>query len=915
MPDALYLIDGHAQIYRCYYAPFRELSSPTGEPTKATYVFSQMLLSLVRDRRPTHLAMVIDVGGVPTFRDAIYAEYKAHREPPPEDFAPQEKRILTILEAAGVPILRLPGFEADDVIATLVEQARGRDLDVFLVSKDKDLEQLLAERVRMFDPNKGEIIDPDRLFAEKGYRPDQAIDVQTLTGDSVDNVPGVKGIGPKTAARLIAKYGSAEAVLKHADELTPALKTNVLAFAGQMPRTRELVTLRRDAPIGVTIDDLRFAGLRADALRPIFEELGFTRLLSQLDAADGGPPKPKPPPIPDSLFAEPAAPPPRRNAGPVRYELIDTPDRLDRFLGDLRAIRRFAFDTETTDLDPMTAELVGMSFAWKAGEAYYLAFRGPGGNRLDCRATLERLRPIFADESVRKVGQNLKYDISVVNQHGVPVRGVDFDTMIASFVLDAGRRSHGIDSLSMELFGHRKIPTTDLIGTGRNQIRMDQVEIRRVSDYACEDADFAWRLYEVFAPQLVESGLEPLFRETEMPLVEVLAEMEQTGVALDTDILAKMSNDLAGRLRELTLQIHDAAGRPFNIDSTKQLAEVLFDELGLRVVRQTRTSRSTDAETLETLAAETGHAVPRLLLEYRELVKLKNTYVDRLPEMINAKTGRVHASFNQTGAVTGRLSSSDPNLQNIPIRTEVGRQIRRAFVPGDKANVLLTADYSQIELRVLAHFCRDAALVRAFAEGRDIHAAVAAQVFDVPLAEVTKEQRGRAKAVNFGIIYGQGAYGLSRQTGIPVPEAKKFIDRYFARYPGIRGFIDDCIARARRDGYVRTILGRRRAIEDIRSQNRQAAAAAERLAVNTVVQGSAADLIKQAMIRIHRRIRDERRPSRMLIQVHDELVFEVPRATVEAEAEMIRREMTTALPLDVPIQMDINWGDNWLEGK
>lgn len=935
MPESLYLIDGHAQIYRCYYAPFRELTAPAGEPTKATYVFSQMLLTLTRLRKPTYLAMVMDVSGVPTFRDEIFPAYKAQREPPPEDFAPQEERILEIVDAAGIPILRLPGFEADDVIATLVERARGRDIDVFLVSKDKDLEQLLSDRVRMYDPHKDEVIDAERLFAEKGYRPENVIDVQTLTGDTVDNVPGVKGIGPKTAARLIAKYGTAEAVVRHADELTPALRANVLAFADQLARTRRLVTLRRDVPLTTTLDELRFTGIRANAVRSIFESLGFTRLIAQLDALDRRGPsevsrpdpdaerpvRPMPraatmavPAIADSLFAlSPEAP--ARAATSARYELVDTPASLASFLAALRQQKRFAFDTETTSLDPMSAKLVGMSFCWRTGEAYYLAFRGLGAALLDTRDTLERLRPVFADAAVAKVGQNLKYDVSVMNQHGVAVHGVDFDTMIASFVLDATRRSHGIDSLAMEVFGHRKIPTTDVIGAGRNQIRMDQVETRRVSAYACEDADFAWRLYEVFASQLAESGMEPLFRDTEMPLVEVLAEMEQTGVAIDTNILAKMSTTLAARLEDLTRQIHDAAGRPFNIDSTKQLAEVLFDELRLRVVRQTKTSRSTDAETLETLAAETDHPVPRLLLEYRELIKLKNTYVDTLPRMMNPRTGRIHASFHQTGTVTGRLSSSDPNLQNIPIRTELGRRIRSAFVPGDPAGVLLTADYSQIELRVMAHFCKDEALLRAFAEGQDIHAFVASQVFDVPLAEVTKDQRGRAKAVNFGIIYGQGAYGLSRQTGIPVPEAKKFIDRYFDRYPGIRAFIDGCVARARRDGFVSTILGRRRRIDDIHSRNRQAAAAAERLAVNTVVQGSAADLIKRAMIRIHRRIREEGRPSRMLIQVHDELVFEIPRTAVEAEADMIRREMTSALPLDVPIQVDINWGANWLEGK
>lgn len=792
MAETLYLIDGHAQMYRCYYAPFRELNSPTGEPTRATYVFSQMLLTLIRERKPTHLAMAVDVGGVPVFRDEIFPAYKANREPPPEDFPPQQDRICQIVEAAGIPIIRLPGFEADDVLATLAERARGRDMDVYFVSKDKDLEQLLSDRIRLYDPNKDEVIDAAWLRETKGYGPEQAVDIQTLTGDNVDNVPGVKGIGPKTAAKLIAKYGSAEAVVAHAEELTPAQKQNVLAFAPQLALTRQLVTLCREAPVREAVDDLRFTGLNVEAVRPFFESLGFARLLPQLDAF--GERKPTPARIPDSLFDDlpdtpepvPAAPP--QTMG--QYTCIDTLEAFEAFLAELRAQPRFAIDTETTSLDPMSAELVGMSFAWRSGEAYYLPFLGVGPRRLDGRATLEQLRPILEDASVEKIGQNLKYDLAVLSQQGMAVNGIAFDTMIASFVLDATRRSHSMDALALEVLGYRPIPTSDLIGTGRNQIRMDQVEIDRVCAYAAEDADVTWRLYEAFREQLAGSDVETLFRETEMPLVEVLAEMEQNGVAIDTERLAAMSNTLAARLKTLTDEIHAAAGRPFNIDSPKQLAEVLFDKLGLRVVRRTKTARSTDADSLATLAAETGHAVPRLMLEYREVIKLKNTYVDVLPEMINERTGRVHASFNQTGTVTGRLSSSDPNLQNIPIRTELGREIRKAFVPCDADHLLLTADYSQIELRVLAHFCRDSGLMRAFAEGQDIHAAVASQVFDVPLAAVTKAQRGRAKAVNFGIIYGQGPFGLARQTGISQTEAKHFIDAYFRRYPGIREFID-----------------------------------------------------------------------------------------------------------------------------
>jgi len=537
------------------------------------------------------------------------------------------------------------------------------------------------------------------------------------------------------------------------------------------------------------------------------------------------------------------------------------------------------------------------------------------GDCLKLETVIEGIRPVMTDPAVRKVGQNVKYDLVVLRRHGLEVRGVEFDTMIASFVLDSSRPSHGVDALARDLLGLEKTPITALIGKGANQITFDGVDTRRQCDYSAEDADVTWQLAQIFREQLAGSDLEKLFRETEMPLVEVLAAMEYEGVRVDTTILARQGEEIGRKLDALREQIYEAADCRFNIDSPKQLAVVLFDKLGLPVVRKTKTGRSTDAETLDTLAFETNHPVPALVKEYRELIKLKGTYIDTLPQMICPQTGRIHAGFNQTSAITGRLSSSDPNLQNIPIRTEMGRRIREAFVPRDADHVLLTGDYSQIELRVLAHFCKDEALRAAFAEDRDIHQFVAAQVFGVPLDQVTKEQRSRAKAVNFGIIYGQTAYGLSRATGMSVGEADGFIRMYFMRYPGIRMFIDATIDQAKRDGFVRTILGRRRAVPEINSRNRGLRTQAERLAVNTVIQGSAADLIKRAMIAIHRRIVSEQRPSRMIIQVHDELVFDVPRTAVEAEAEFIRHEMTTALPLEVPIKVDLAWGDNWLQSK
>jgi len=915
MPETLYLIDGHAQIYRCYYAPFRDLTSPSGEPTRATYVFCQMLFNLVRTRRPDYLAMVMDSTEAPIFRTELYPEYKANREPPPPDFAPQRDRIVQIVQAAGIPVLMQPGFEADDLIASIVHRVRKSSpgVRIFLLSRDKDLEQLLSEQVVMYDPGKDEEIDPAKLEAMKGYRPEQAVEVQTLSGDPTDNIPGVVGIGPKTAAKLIAKYGSAEGVLAHADELTPKQRENVLAFAPRLPVTRRLVMLKSDVPMAFDLERCRFRGFRPEAIRPIFDELGFERFRQPLEELRAVPVET------EGSAAEVERPAPHVEAGMTTtaegtYDVVDTPEKLERLARQLSRLKRFAFDTETTSLRPVEADLVGLSFSWQEGKGCYLPLRGMGGPTLPLDKVVRALGPIFADPAIGKCGQNLKYDIGVLRTAGMEVCGLDFDSLIASFVLDSSRRSHSLDALAADLLNHRMIPVTDLIGKGKSTVSMDQIDIRRVADYAGEDADMTWRLCERFRRQLERfPALGKLFYETELPLVEVLAEMEYNGVALDTELLAGMSNMMADRLAELTRQIRRLAKRDFNIDSTKQLAEVLFDHLKLPVIKKTRTGRSTDAETLEELANVYHSPIARLILEYRELSKLKNTYVDTLPDMISPRTGRIHASFHPTGAVTGRLSSSDPNLQNIPIRTELGRQIRRAFVPGRPGYVLLTADYSQIELRMVAHFSGDQNLKRAFAEDRDIHRFVAAQVAGVDPKDVTDEQRSRAKAVNFGILYGQGPFGLSRQTGMGVGEARAFIDMYFTRYAGVRAFIDRCIRQARSQGYVETILGRRRAIPDIRSHSKPARAAAERLAVNTVVQGSAADLIKRAMIHIHRRIRQENRPSRMLIQVHDELVFELPREAVPEEVEMIRHEMVNALALDVPIKVDVAWGENWLE--
>ncbi len=907
MSRSFYIIDGHAQIYRAYHARVGELTAPSGEPTRATYVFCQMLLNLIRDRQPDYLAMAMDVSDETVFRKEIYAEYKANREPPPEDMAVQIDRIVSILEAAGIPILRKERFEADDILATLARRFDEPGLHIYLVSRDKDLEQLLTDHVSLYDPVKDEVITPQRLFELKGWRTDQAIEAQILVGDSTDNVPGVRLIGEKKAAALLAKYGSARGVIEHADELTPKQRENVKAFAPRLEMTRQLVTLRDNVPLEFELEQGVCTRFDWSGARPIFEELGFRRLTEQLStmAPDGG----------SAVRTAEGPAVAAQGATESAYRLVNTPKAFDELGSRLAGQKDFALDTETTSVNATDAELVGLSFAWEAGEAYYIPVRSAYGETLPLKRVRDALGPVLADEAKRKVGQNLKYDLIVLRHAGMPVAGPLFDTMIAAFVLDPTQSSYKLDKLVRTHLEHEMIPISELIGKGRQQLQMDQVPLERVTEYAAEDADYTWRLKELFEPRLKGSDRGPLFFETEMPLVSVLTDMEYAGISLDGEFLREMGREMAARIDAIADEIHQQVGTPFNLDSPKQLGEILFDKLGYRVLKKTKTARSTDAETLEVLAAETGDPLPTRLLEYRELQKLHGTYVEALPKALSGRTGRVHTSYHQTGAVTGRLSSSEPNLQNIPVRTELGRQIRRAFVPRSRDELLIVADYSQIELRVLAHFCQDPALVEAFTADRDIHAFVAAQVNGVPLEAVTKEMRGRAKAVNFGIIYGQSAFGLSRTTGMSRTEAKAFIDDYFRRYPRIRGFLDQCIEDAKRDGYVRTILGRRRPIPNIESHNRTVRAQAERLAVNTVTQGSAADLIKMAMIQLHRRIRQERLALRMLLQVHDELVCEAPRKQAPRLSEIIADVMSHAMELRVPLKVDVHTGEDWLEAK
>jgi len=928
--ETFYIIDGHSQIFRAYYAPFGELTSPTGEPTRATYVFTNMLLELLQRRRPDYLAMAVDVGRESLERTRLFSDYKANREAPPEDLPPQSRRIEQIVRALGVPVWSGAGFEADDYLASAASKFAREDLQVVLVSRDKDLEQLIGERVVLYDPVTDRTTDSAALVAAKGYGPDKAVEIQTLTGDSTDNIPGVKGIGVKTAAKLIARYGTAEGVLAHADELTPKQRENVLAFAEQMPITRELVTLQRDVPLPDGLEACRWRGLDLPAVLPIFRELGFTRLVARLGeqapAKAAAPPAPAPaetlPPTeapgetaPTAETAGETAPGPApTTAADFDYRLVDTPEGLDELMASLAGVRRLAVDTETTSTRPMSAGLVGVSLAWQAGVGYYLPVRGPMGcGVLDVERLREKLAPMLADPGVEKIGHNLKYDAIVLAQAGMPMApaGIGFDTYLAAYVLDAAAAGK-LDDVAMRYLHHQCIPIREVIGTGAKAITMDQVPTDAAAIYAAEDAEVSFRLAEVLGERLAAEGLTELFEQVEMPLVIVLAEMQRAGIRVDPQQLKRQETELAKRADRLRDRILELAGVPFNPDSPKQLAEVLFERLGLPVGKRTKTGPSTDAGVLTRLAVE--HELPAAVLDYRRLTKLLSTYLRALAGAIHPTTGRVHASFNQAGTITGRLSSSEPNLQNIPIRTEVGRQIRSAFVaePGHR---LLSADYSQIELRVLAHFCRDETLLAAFEAGQDIHRIVAGEVFGVAPEAVTPDQRARAKTVNFGIIYGQTAHGLAQTLRIRRGEAADFITRYKRRFPAIEGFLQACVAQAAERGYVETILKRRRPIENITSRSAAARAAAERMAINSVIQGSAADMIKLAMIHIHRRITDEGRPSRMLLQIHDELVFEIPADAVEAEREMIVTEMESAMDLDVPVKVDTGVGANWMEAK
>jgi DNA polymerase-1 len=885
----LYVLDAYALIFQVFHA-IPAMSGPAGQPTNAVFGLFRDLLNLIRTRKPDYLVGAFDGGG-PVFRSTLDPNYKATRSAMPVDLVPQIEVIKRLFAGFGVPALMVPGFEADDLIATLARQAEASGHDVFLCTSDKDARQLLTPHIKILNLRKDVIMGPDGLRDDWGIGPEQVVDLLALTGDTVDNVPGVPGIGVKTAAELLRKFGDLDTLLARIPEVSGKKRQeNLTAHADTARKARELVRLRDDVPLGIEWDDLKLSPPNFDLLKDLCVECGFHRFLDELGAM---------------------RPPTETGWDTSGYVLVDTPEAFDAFLDDLKRQPRYALDTETTSTDPLRADLVGLSFAWALGIAYYLPVRGPEGERvLDEAATLQALKPVLEDPATEKIGQNLKYDLLVLARHGIELAGPITDTMVLSYLLESGERNHNLDELSRRLLEHTMIPITSLIGKGKAQITMDVVPVAKVAEYAAEDADAAWRIAELLVPKVREEGLWALYETIERPLLCVLANMERTGIAIDAARLRALSKEYASRLETIRDRVHAEAGHPFAINSGPQLRKVLFEELGLPVVRRTpKGEPSTDAEVLEELAPR--HPLPRLIVQHRQLEKLKGTYLDTLPDLAHAD-GRIHASFNQVVAATGRLSSSDPNLQNIPVRTEDGREVRRAFVPGERGWQLLAADYSQIELRILAHYSGDDTLSRAFREGKDIHAVVASQIFAVPEADVTAEQRRMAKTVNFGIMYGLSGFGLAARLGISRGEGDTFIEAYLAQYPGVTEFISRTLRTAKDTGRVETILGRRRLVNGVKNTDRMRSQP-ERIAVNAVIQGSAADLIKKAMIDLDRELRARKSRARLLLQIHDELVLEAPEAEIAELAALVDRVMTSAIAFDVPIEVDVAAGPNWLD--
>lgn len=915
----LFLLDGFALIYRAYFAFIKTPRiNSKGFNTSAPFGFTNTLYDVLKKEKPDNIALVLDPPGG-SFRNELYPLYKANRQETPEDLRASIPWVIKIAEAFNIPTITITNYEADDVIGTLAKQAAAQDFDVYMMTMDKDYCQLVEENIRLFRPKSfgagTDIIGIEEVKEKFGVEtPIQVIDILGLWGDSSDNVPGAPGVGEKRAKELIAKYGSIEGVYDHIDELKGKQKENMIAFKEQVLLSKDLVTIRTNVPVEFDAESTVYTEPNAELMTEVFAQLEFGTLINRILQKPAAPQNAHGQmsmfdDMPEASQPEPLKPLRSLADTPHDYRLVETEDARAALRQVLEATDEFCFDTETTSLEAVKADIVGLSFAVKAGEAYYIPF---GEDFAANKLVLEEFAPLFAGDKL-KIGQNLKYDILVLMRYGIRVKGPMFDTMVAHYLIQPEMK-HGMDFLAEHYLGYRAKPIDELIGKkGKDQLTFRSVPIEEAKEYSGEDADITLQLKYLLEKELIEKGAADLFWNIEAPLVPVLAQIEWNGVSVDTLSLAEFSAQLNAEIISIEADIYEQAGHHFNIASPKQLGEVLYDELKLaEKIKLTKTNQySTSEETLLSLKGE--HPIVRSILEYRGLKKLTSTYIDALPKLINPATGRIHTSYNQTVVATGRLSSTNPNLQNIPIRTERGKEVRRAFIPEHAGDVFISADYSQIELRLIAHFSGDKHFIQAFLDGEDIHAATAAKIFGVPIAEVTSEQRSQAKGANFGIVYGISVFGLSQNLGISRADAKALIDGYFEIYPGVKQFMDECIARGREKGYVETLFGRRRYLPDINSRNATVRGWAERNAINAPIQGTGADIIKKAMIAIQHEIDARGLRARLIMQVHDELNFEVPQDEAEMMSALIKEQMESAVQLSIPLTAEVGQGGNWLE--
>jgi len=890
----LILVDGSSYLFRAFHA-LPPLVSSKGQPTGAIFGVINMLKKLVKEYQPVHMAVVFDAKGK-TFRNDLYKEYKAHRPPMPDDLRTQIEPIHQLVDALGYPRIVVPNVEADDVIGTLAQQAAAAGYDVLISTGDKDLAQLVTDKISLINTMSNHISTPDSVLEKFGVPPEKIIDYLALIGDSADNIPGINKVGPKTAVKWLTEYDSVDNIIAHADEFKGKVGEYLRDGLEQLPLSHQLATIVCDVELEQGPDDLNLQPATTETLRELYSEYELKTWLAELDSSD----------TPSSTAAAPQV--------ETDYQTVLTRAEFDGWLAQLKQADVFAFDTETTSLDYMKARIVGVSFSIEPGKAAYVPFGHDyegAPEQLSEDTVLGSLKPLLEDAAIGKLGQNLKYDAHVLQNHGIQIRGISDDTLLESYILDSTKR-HDMDSMASRFLNVETVHFEDIAGKGVKQLTFNQIDLQQAGPYAAEDADITLRLHQHISSLLdAEPSLQKVYKEIELPLLPILQHIERNGVKVDAQMLADQSYQITERLAELEQQAYAEAGEEFNLGSPKQIQAIFFEKLELPIIRKTPKGQPSTAEdVLQELAED--YPLPRLILEHRGLSKLKSTYTDKLPLQIDANTGRVHTSYNQTGAATGRMSSSDPNLQNIPIRSEEGRRIRQAFVAGE-GNCILAADYSQIELRIMAHLSADESLLSAFREGRDIHRATAAEVFDVPLDEVKTEQRRAAKAINFGLIYGMSAFGLAKQLNVTRYQAQDYIDLYFERYPGVKAYMDSTREQAHETGYVETLFGRRLYLPEINSRNGQRRQYAERTAINAPMQGTAADIIKHAMIMVHNKLQQSDINALMIMQVHDELVFEVAENQVDALSTLLHTEMESAADLNVPLLVDIGVGNNWDE--